>query len=801
MASAPRPAQPLRPNQLRWTCPASWIPRKHKAATEIDITDRLFGQERAIEVIQMGLAVDSPGYNVFVCGVGGTDRAEVVQELLTRINLSCQQPHDHVFVHNFEDPMAPKHLLLMPGGGESLAEGMGRWVHALGTEIPRLLKSEEHMARRHRLFARYQKAESQLFRRLEAKLRKEHLSLVTVEDDHGVRRDIHFLVKGDVIAPEQVLQLGAKKRPSATAIARMMKAREKHLPLVDEARQKSRALGLRLLRESASLDESVVQEAVEGITIALAQELEADLELAAWLGDCAHFALNNTTLFLASSEDEEDRGSKLGLEVFEVNRVRTMREPECPIVFEPHPNYSNLFGTVERSRMSNGPGHVHLAVRPGSILLADGGFLVLDARDIFKEAEVWRALKRTLQNGSLSVHALENLSPLGVTGARPQAIPMDLKVVLVGDSSLYEALHDDDFDFPHIFKVRAEFDDSLPLGKEVVGEMVRCFRNIAEHEGLIQPSRDGLQALVERAVHDAGRRNRISVRMPTLGDFLREASYFASQADKNRIDRQAVDTAREKFRAQHALDAEWHQRHVIENIFRMDTSGELVGVVNGLTVVSLGPLSFGRPARISAMVAAGEESYTNIDREVDLAGSIHNKGMLMLENFMRWKFGAKRGLAARMSLVFDQNYGPIDGDSASTAELYALLSALSGFPLKQSMAVTGSLSMRGAVQAIGGVNQKIEGFFDLCLERGLKGDQGVIVPAINVDDLMLSDRIVQAVKDGSFHVYGIEDINEGISLLTGKPAEEVFAAVEKRLTDMELEGKSGKDGAESPELA
>ncbi|MDP7061360.1 MAG: AAA family ATPase [Planctomycetota bacterium] len=797
MAPTPRPPKPLRPNRLRWTCPASWIPRKQKAATEIDITDRLFGQERAIEVIQMGLAVDSPGYNVFVCGVGGTDRAEVVQELLTRINLSCQQPHDHVFVHNFEDPMAPKHLLLVPGGGEALAEAMGRWVHALGTEIPRLLKSEEHLARRHRLFGRYQKAESQLFRRLEAKLRKHQLSLVTVEDDHGVRRDIHFLVKGEVIAPEQVLQLEAKQRPSAAAISRMMKAREKHLPLVDEARQKSRALGLRLLRESSSLDESIVQEAVEGITIALAQELEADLELAAWLGDCAHFALNNTSLFLGSSEEEEDRGSKLGLEVFEVNRVRTMREPECPIVFEPHPNYSNLFGTVERSRMSNGPGHVHLAVRPGSILLADGGFLVLDARDIFKEAEVWRALKRTLQNGALAVHALENLSPLGVTGARPQAIPMDLKVVLVGNSSLYEALHDDDFDFPHIFKVRAEFDDSLPLDKKVVGEMVCCFRNIAEHENLLPPSRDGLQALVERAVHDAGRRNRISVRMPTLSDFMREASYYASRAGKRHIDREAVDTAREKFRAQHALDAEWHQRHMLENIFRLDTSGELVGVVNGLTVVGLGPLSFGRPARISAMVAAGEESYTNIDREVDLAGSIHNKGMLMLENFMRWKFGAKKGLAARMSLVFDQNYGPIDGDSASTAELYALLSALAKMPLKQSLAVTGSLSMRGAVQAIGGVNQKIEGFFDLCLERGLTGDQGVIVPAINVDDLMLSERIVQAVKDGSFQVYGIDDISDGISLLTGKPAKKVFAAVEKRLHEMELEGKSAKDSAES----
>jgi len=801
MAPAPRPARKLHPNQLRWTCPPSWIPRKHKTAQEIDISDRLFGQQRAIEVIQMGLAVDSPGYNVFVCGIGGTDRAEVVQELLTRTNISCQLPHDHVFVHNFEDPMAPKHLLFTPGGGERLTDGLERWVYSLGTEIPRLLKSEEHLARRHRLFERYQKSENQLFRRLESKLRNQNLSLVTVENDEGVRRDVHFIINDQTLAPEEVLQLGANKRPSAAAITKLMKAREIHLPLVDEARLKSRALGLRLLRESSRMDESVVQEVIESTTIALAGELEADLELGAWLGDCAHFALNNTNLFGGGKSDsDEDRSNKRGLEVFEVNRVRTMREPECPIVFEPHPNYSNLFGTVEHSRMSNGPGHVHMAVRPGSMLLADGGFLVLDARDIFKEAEVWRALKRTLQNGALSVHALENLSPLGVTGARPQAIPMDLKVILVGDSSLYEALNDDDFDFPHIFKVRAEFDDSKPLNKEIVGEMVRCLRDLAVHEGLLPPSRDGLQALVERAVHDAGRRNRISLRMPTLGDFMRESSYFAKLAGHSHIDRKAVETARDKFRAQHALDAEWHQRNVLENIFRLDTSGELVGVVNGLTVVSLGPVSFGRPARISAMVAAGDESYTNIDREVDLTGNIHNKGMLMLENYMRWQFGGKRGLAARMSLVFDQNYGPLDGDSASCAELYALLSALSELPLRQSFAVTGSLSMRGDVQAIGGVNQKIQGFFELCQERGLNGEHGVIIPAINADDLMLPENIVQAVRDGLFHVYTVENASQGIALLTGKPAKEVFAAVEKRLEKMELEsklhepeGKSEKD--------
>ena len=800
MAKLLRPARPLRAKQLRWTCPPSWIPRKHKTDENVDITSRLFGQQRALDLIQMGLAVQSPGYNVFVCGIGGNDRAEVVQELLTRLNLVCNPPRDHVFVHNFEDPMSPRHLMFEPGGGEALAEGIHRWVFALSREIPRLLKSEEHMQRRHRLFARYQKAESQLFRRLESRLRKRGLSLVTVEDDRGVHRDVHFLVDGEALPPEAVLQMDEKERPPAEELAKRMKDRERQLGAVDTAVRKSRALGLRLLRESASLDEAIVQEAVEGLTIALAEELEADHTLGAWLGDCAQFALANPSLFgHQPDEEEEDRSNRRGLEVFEVNRVRTLREPECPVVFEPHPNYSNLFGTVERSRMSNGPGHVHMAVRPGSLLLADGGFLVLDARDIFKEAEVWRALKRTLQNGGLSVHALESLSPLGVTGARPQAIPIDLKVVLVGDSNLYEALHDDDFDFPHIFKVRAEFDDSLELSKENVAEIVRCLRDLAVHEQLVEPSRDGLQALVERAVHDAERRNRVSVRMPLLYDFLREASYYAEQKGKTRIDREAVNTAREQFRAQHALDAEWHRRHMLEEVYRIDTEGQVVGSVNGLTVVSLGPMSFGRPARISAMVAAGDESYTNIDREVDLAGSIHNKGMLMLENFMRWRFGAKRGITARMSLVFDQNYGPIDGDSASTAELFALLSALAEIPLDQGLAVTGSLSMRGDVQAIGGINQKIEGFFDLCRARGLNGHQGILMPKINIEDLMLPQHLIDEVEAGRFHIHAIEHVDQGIALLTGRPAQEVYEGVRKRLAALDQESKAEDGKSEKPD--
>lgn len=789
-SSTRRTARRVPPKELRWTCPTSWIPAAPKRAVVRPITDRLVGQERALEAIQMGLEVDAPGYNVFVCGLGGTDRAEVIKELLEQKELDCGSPVDHVFVHNFEDPMAPRHLCFESGGGASLAEGMGRWVYALSNEIPKLLKDEGHVQRRQRLFERYQKAEQQLLRRLQAKLRKVDLALVSVERESGTQRDIYFRVGEDAVSPEDLGSLPKAKRPSAKAIEALRKSRDTFLPQIDAVRKKSRALGLRLLRESSSIDEQVVQEAVEGLTLALAEELDADMKLAAWLGDCAHFALNHTDLFLGSAEEEEEsKKNQRGLEVFQVNVVRTLREEKCPIVFEPHPNYSNLFGTVERSRMQNGPGHVHLAVRPGSILSADGGFLILDARDIFKEAEVWRALKRTLQAGELAVHALESLSPLGITGARPQAVKIDLKVILIGDGGLFEALHDDDYDFPNIFKVKAEFDDSLPLTRRAVELLCRSLRDIAQKEGLLPVSKTGLRSLVERAVRDAGGRGRISSRLALLSDYLREACYQARKNGKRSISGESVEQARLLFRDQHSADAEWYQRHLLEGVYHIDTDGFAVGSINALTVVTLGPLGFGRPARISAMIAPGDESYSNLDREVDLAGNIHNKGMLMVENYMRYRFGQKKSVPARMSLVFDQNYGPIDGDSASGAELFALLSALSGMPIRQELSVTGALSMRGDLLAIGGVNEKIEGFYELCLARGLTGNQGVVLPSIVVDDLMLPQNIVDAIRERKFHIYAADHVEQAVSCLFDRPSKEVFQAVEKRLEELDADSK------------
>ena len=803
-----RSAKNLRPSQLRWTCPTTWIPRPSGADGGLRAVDRLYGQARALEALQMGLGVEAPGYNVFVCGIDGADKALMVRELLQEMQLTCPLPRDHVFLHNFDDPLSPRHLALPSGQAEALDDGLARWVETLSKEMPRLLRTEAHLARRQKLFDRYQRAEKQLYRRLDRELRAAHLALASVEDESGEHHDIHLVIGEQVVAPEEIGALDPAVRPKPKVLDTMLAAREKMLPEVDGTRHKSRALGLRLLREVRSLDEQVVQRAVEGLTIALAEELGADDALASWLGDCARFALANTALFRqrrGESEDAEDStssDSRPGLEVFEVHVVRTIRDNACPVVYEAHPNYSNLFGTVERRRMASGPGHVHLAVRPGALLQADGGFLVLDARDVFKEAEVWRALKRTLQSGLLSVHALEGHSPLGVTGVRPEPVPLNVKVVLVGDTRLYEALHDDDYDFPQIFKVRAEFEDSLPLTRDNVAALVGGIRDVALREGLPAFKVSGLCALVERAVRDGGRRTRLSSRLGLLVDFAREAAYWARNERRTAIDRAAVETARVRFRDQHASDAEWHERAVLDGIYEVATDGELVGIVNALTVVTLGPLGFGRVSRVSAVAAAGDDSVHSLDREVDLAGPIHKKGLLVLENHLRWRYGMKRSMAARMSLVFEQSYGPVDGDSASSTELCAILSALSGIPLRQDVGVTGSLSMQGRVLAVGGVNDKVEGFHQLCSARGLTGTQGVVLPAVNVEDLMLPPEVLADVAAGRFHVWSAEHIDEVLELLTGRPAEEVHAAVVRRLDELEKlkddDDKDGKDDKDKP---
>lgn len=775
----------LRVSELRWTCPASWVAAKPGKSTRkhVDPMPDLIGQGRALEALEMGITVNAHGYNVFVTGLGGEEREHIVADIIKGLSDDSSEVYDHVFVHNFADPLRPRHLALPARTGPKFRDALQEWKRALLREIPRLLDGSEHMSRQRSLMRRYTQAEEKLFKRLERRAKSVGLILVEVEDESGTHQEIHFLIEDAPVAPNAISKLPAKKRPKTSHLRQLTSARDRLLAELRKAHRQAHALALRLLRESRLLDETRTREMVENLGQQIQEELHADEKLGAWLQQCTEFVLANLDLFRRGShqadelnqeiEEEEERPSRRrrpGLEVFDVNVVRTLEEPNRPNVFELHPNYSNLFGTVERRVLASGPGYYHLAVRPGSMLSADGGFLVLNARDVLEEAEVWRALKRTLQNNRLELHALEALSPLGVTGVRPEPIPLEIKVVLVGDNFTYERLHDRDFDFQRIFKVKAEFDDSLPVNRDFVQRFVRVIQDLGRKEKLLNFAPSGLQALVERAARDAGRRNRLSARLGILCDYARESSFYARKAKKRRVDRRAVEEAAANFRRQHALDDEWHHRMVMEDVFEIATSGARVGTVNALTVVGLGPLGFGRTAPISAMVSAGEESYLCIDREVDLSGPIHTKGILMMESFIRGRFGQARTLAMRVALTFDQSYGPIDGDSASSTEIYALLSAMGDLPIRQNVAITGAVNMRGDVLSVGSVNEKVEGFFQICKERGLTGEQGVMIPTNNVEDLMLDNEIIAAVRKNLFHLWAVDHVDQGIALLTGLPA-------------------------------
>ncbi len=796
VSSRPRRPRRLRPSEVSWSCPANWVPGPRSAKPEAAQQGLLFGQERALDSMRLGLAMGGAGFHVFVAGVGGSDRVAKVVELIEKLRLECPLPTDHIFVHNFSDSTRPTHIYLPAGRAPVLAEAMDRWTRTLSREIRQLLDSGTHVERRHALFKRYRQAEERIFRRLARLLQGKGLELVRIEDENGPRRDILSRIGEQLVPVSALSELPKQARPSAKRIAELRRSHEKGQLELRKTQRKARSLGLRLLRESQAMDEGVVQELVENLTLAVAEEVGADEELASWLGDCAQYANTFPQLFLRQerndddSEEEEPSRSPLGLEVFEVNIVRSSgASPACPVVSEQHPSYSNLFGTVERHVLQRGSGHTHLAVRPGALLAADGGFLVLNARDVFREAEVWRALKRTLQTGQLAVHALDALSPLGVSGVRPRPVPLDIKIVLVGDHSLYEQLHSQDYDFSELFKVLAEFEDSVPLTRENVGRLVRTLRQDLEQEGVLALDRSGMQALVERAVGQAGRRNRLSTDLASLTDFAREAGFLAEQDGARRIHRAEVEQARQAFRRMHSSEAEWQLRQVLEGIYQIESDGTLIGSVNALVVVSVGPLSFGRPARVSAVVSAGEESYLNVERDVDLSGPIHNKGVLMLESFMRHRFGQERALPTKVSLAFDQSYGPIDGDSASSTEVYALLSALCALPVRQDVAVTGAVSMKGEVLAVGGVDAKVRGFWELCRARGLTGEQGVMLPEANVDDLMLEPELLADVRAGRFHLWAVGHVDQGIALLTGCSAAEVHKRVVAALSAYEQKQK------------
>jgi predicted ATP-dependent protease len=475
------------------------------------------------------------------------------------------------------------------------------------------------------------------------------------------------------------------------------------------------------------------------------------------------------------------------------------------VILETEPTYTNIFGTLERSMAASGEVLTSfLRIRAGSLLRANGGFLVLNADDMLIEPRVWVGLKRALKFRRVQIQSLESLV-LGAALLKPEPVPLDVKVVVIGDRSIYDLLYRYDSDFEKVFKVLADFDAVMPADRPHAQDVLSVLRKVCVEEGLPAMDRSAMAVMLEEAVRMGRWHRRFSSRFSDLADLLRESAYLARREGAECISRDHVQAARAAYERRHSLTEDRTHDLIADGLIRIETEGSVVGQVNGLAVYDLVHHRFGKPSRITAQVGLGREGIMNIDRQAGLSGPTHDKGVNILTGFLRGTFARRVPLNIGCSITFEQSYGGIDGDSASSTEIYAILSALSGVPIRQDIAVTGSVDQHGTIQAIGGVNEKVEGFFRVCASQGMTGSQGVMVPASNVADLHLDDEVVEAVRGGQFHVWAVETVEQGIELLTGQEAgawddEEgwsegsVYGSCQRRLEDMvRLMRKAGKE--------
>ena len=569
---------------------------------------------------------------------------------------------------------------------------------------------------------------------------------------------------------------------------------------------------LTLSRELASELSYLEQEAASVLVDGVIEELKEKYPgagVSEYLEEVRHHLLDNLGPFKEREGEEEQSGEQPEVlqkmpgperdpfRVYGVNVILSHNsESDSPVIFETTPTYANLFGTIQRAYDARGGWTSDfMDLRGGSLLRADGGFLIMYSIEALSEMGVWRALKRTLNHTRLEIQPLEVFYPFATTALKPEPVELNVKVILIGDRDLYELLYEYEEDFRKIFKVRVEFDEEMPLSDGVIEEYAGRLRGLSEKENLFPYDRGAFAAILEYGVRKAGRRNKVTARFVDIADLAREAHYTAAAAGENVVRAAHVRSAIASKMERHNLIETRIREMIEEGTLLVDLTGTCVGQVNGLSVMEIGGYAFGKPVRITASAALGKAGLINIERESNLSGRFHDKGVHIIAGYLRSCFAKDKPLSLAASICFEQSYSGVDGDSASSTEIYALLSALSELPLRQDIAVTGSMNQRGDIQAIGGVNEKIEGFFDTCRIEGLTGTQGVMIPAANVEDLMLREDVLEAVKSGKFHIWPIERVEQGVQLLTGTRAGQrngdggfekgtVFAKVDERLREM-----------------
>ena len=764
------------PEKLRWQCDHNSL--AFKTTDELKITERIIGQERALKAIKLGLEVKSPGYNIYAAGLTGTGKSSTIKFILEQIDTKGPIPNDTFYVHNFSYPDMPMVLRLPAGKGASFANDMDDLVNSLRKTIPQIFESKKFKKRSKEVLADLGKHVENLYERLEEKFSKEGFAMVDVPMGPTSVPELCPVVKDKEIPFDKLLSSVAKGEITKEELK---KIKEKHEALVEEMENAARE-NRKLEREMKNAVSDLKCQFCSPVIKDLINELKErypNETVGKYLDDVEDDVLQDLGRF----RGEEEKRHQLfmpGMQIpkadefleFKVNVVvDNSKLKRIPVITEMTPNYKNLFGTIERIMDTAGIRRTDFTkIKAGSLLKANGGYLVLNLRDTLIEPGVWAALKRTLKNRKLDIQSYDPFHLFSSSALKPESVDVDVKVVIVGDAYLYQLLYFYDEDFKKIFKVKADFDTVMSKDEAAINHYSLFVKKICSDEGLMPFTNSGVAEVIEYGVRLAGRQNKISTKFSEIADLLRESQYWAKEDKAKVIDGKHVNKAIDEKIYLSRMVEDKIQEMIEEGVLMIDIKGEKLGQVNGLSVYDLGDYSFGRPSKITAEVSMGRAGIINIEREADLSGKTHNKGVLIIGGYFRGKYAQDKPLSMSASLAFEQSYSGVDGDSASSTEIYAILSELSGLPLRQDIAVTGSVNQKGEIQPIGGVNQKIEGFFEVCKSKGLTLKQGVMIPHQNIDDLMLKPEVVKTVKVGKFHVYPIKTIDEGIEILTGVSA-------------------------------
>ncbi|MGA2302489.1 MAG: AAA family ATPase [Candidatus Acidiferrum sp.] len=796
----------LTADKLRWRCELSRVP--FETTAQAQKREGFVGQERALRALKMGVELSAPGYNVFVCGLAGTSRGGTIAQMIEDLHPATKPSLDRCYVNNFKIPDRPRLLSLPRGSANVFKKDMQAGVDFLRRRIPQVFEGEPFQRQKGRIVERFSVREKELMDDFTRRIAREQFALGHMQVGAVALPEIFPVLEGQMVPIEDISKLVHEGKLESGVAEEIERKYEQFRQEFTVVYRKTLTLSRELASELSYLEQEAASVLVDGVIEEL-KEKYPGAGVSEYLEEVRHHLLDNLGPFKEREGEEDQTGDQPEVlqkmpgperdpfRVYGVNVILSHNsESDSQVIFETTPTYANLFGTIQRAYDARGGwSSDFMDLRGGSLLRADGGFLIMYSIEALSEPGVWRALKRTMNHTRLEIQPLEVFYPFATTALKPEPVELNVKVILIGDRDLYELLYEYEEDFRKIFKVRVEFDEEMPLSDSVIEEYAGRLRALSEKENLFPFDRGAFAAILEYGVRKAGRRNKVTARFVDIADLAREAHYTAAAAGENVVRAAHVRSAIASKMERHNLIETRIRKMIEEGTLLVDLTGTCVGQVNGLSVLEIGGYAFGKPVRITASAALGKAGLINIEREANLSGRFHDKGVHIIAGYLRSCFAKDKPLSLAASICFEQSYSGVDGDSASSTEIYALLSALSELPMRQDIAVTGSMNQRGDIQAIGGVNEKIEGFFDTCRIEGLSGTQGVMIPAANVEDLMLREDVLEAVKSGKFHIWPIGRVEQGVELLTGIRAgqrngdggfekDTVFARVDERLREM-----------------